>query len=537
MNWCTYTTADGLMDNRVYSISEDTSGNLWFGTRGGANRYDGRSWARYDAGDGLASGGVFAILEDRRGELWFATQNGVTRYVQDRIPPKAVVFPPFTVSGSPVQTITFLPAFREYQGINFSHSFDGSPWTEWSMMGFWQAAGLADGAHVFKVRARDKAGNVDSAGTVFTFETDATAPTPHITGYGGEVTAGGGSAGPVFKGAITIIGTAADPRFERYRVEARPLSDASWDLLAESNSPVVDGRLCEWNTLSVPDGGYEVRVSETDTLGLTGRTVVRVTVDNHAPWAAETAPTTVSVISGGYVYSTHGEVRIYFTPYAFARETEVDIIALEDKQVPDTLWNGAVRVSAGYEILWGDADLEKSATLDMNLSESGFQEVSMHGLTESLVGNSTLILYISGTDFYWRRLGGTCDASVGTISVPLTEPGRYAVFLEGAGVPGLGRLSDISVIPRAFSPRGGFAGEEVAVGFTLGRPGPVTVKVYNRAGRLVREIASDKMMNAGANLVRWDGRSQAGDLAEAGLYLVSVEASGEKRIRTLALVR
>jgi flagellar hook assembly protein FlgD len=44
-------------------------------------------------------------------------------------------------------------------------------------------------------------------------------------------------------------------------------------------------------------------------------------------------------------------------------------------------------------------------------------------------------------------------------------------------------------------------------------------------------------MNAGANLVRWDGRDSDANQAEDGLYLVVVEASGKKETKTLAIVR
>ena len=80
-------------------------------------------------------------------------------------------------------------------------------------------------------------------------------------------------------------------------------------------------------------------------------------------------------------------------------------------------------------------------------------------------------------------------------------------------------------------------GREIAIGFTLGRPAAVTVKVFSRAGRLMREVTSDAPMSSGANLVRWDGRDRDGAIVDDGLYLVTVEALGQKQVQALAIVR
>ena len=94
----------------------------------------------------------------------------------------------------------------------------------------------------------------------------------------------------------------------------------------------------------------------------------------------------------------------------------------------------------------------------------------------------------------------------------------------------------MSITPRVFSPSGAFARGEVAIGFTLGRAGNVSMRVYNRGGRLVRELADGMPMEAGANLVRWDGTDRDGRLAESGLYLVGLEALGLRRTATVAVI-
>jgi hypothetical protein len=174
--------------------------------------------------------------------------------------------------------------------------------------------------------------------------------------------------------------------------------------------------------------------------------------------------------------------------------------------------------------------------LEMSYAEAGCKETSSGVQSESMQ-DGILALYMFGADSTWQRVGGTVDAAAQRISAQITEPGCYAVYAETGTVLGAAVISGVSVMPRVFSPRGNFANEEAAISFTLGRSGPVTVKIYNRAGRLVREVASGRQMNAGANLLRWDGLDIDSNPIEDGLYLVVVEALGRKETKTLAVVK
>ena len=63
--------------NRVWSITEDNTGNIWFGTMDeGAWRYDGKSLVNFTTKDGLASNAVWTIFKDRSERLWFGTDGG-----------------------------------------------------------------------------------------------------------------------------------------------------------------------------------------------------------------------------------------------------------------------------------------------------------------------------------------------------------------------------------------------------------------------------------------------------------------------------
>ena len=81
-SYTNFTTAQGLANNNVRSITEDKDGNLWFGTQGGGvSKYDGKTFTNFTTAQGLANNNVFSITEDKTGNLWFGTQNGLCYFV------------------------------------------------------------------------------------------------------------------------------------------------------------------------------------------------------------------------------------------------------------------------------------------------------------------------------------------------------------------------------------------------------------------------------------------------------------------------
>ncbi len=77
----TYTTADGLPDNRVQSIVEDDAGRLWMGTQEGLCCFDGQRFIAYGKEAGLFSLLHHWSAKDAKGQLWFGTlAGGLYRY-------------------------------------------------------------------------------------------------------------------------------------------------------------------------------------------------------------------------------------------------------------------------------------------------------------------------------------------------------------------------------------------------------------------------------------------------------------------------
>jgi len=71
---------NGLSQNSVVSIAQDSTGYLWFATQDGLNKYDGRSFTYYDLQFDDITRGTFSILGkiyvDKRGQLWVISIEG-----------------------------------------------------------------------------------------------------------------------------------------------------------------------------------------------------------------------------------------------------------------------------------------------------------------------------------------------------------------------------------------------------------------------------------------------------------------------------
>ncbi|MDX1641411.1 MAG: two-component regulator propeller domain-containing protein, partial [Balneolaceae bacterium] len=74
------TIDDGLSQNAVYSILQDSRGFMWFGTKDGLNRYDGRNFVVYQHNSydstAISDAFVMKLFEDSRGRIWTGSQSG-----------------------------------------------------------------------------------------------------------------------------------------------------------------------------------------------------------------------------------------------------------------------------------------------------------------------------------------------------------------------------------------------------------------------------------------------------------------------------
>ena len=75
-----FTEKEGLLRNKVSSVLQDQSDNLWFCSAGGVSKYDGKSFTNFTKTEGLLGNNIMVVLKDESGNLWFGSSEGVSKY-------------------------------------------------------------------------------------------------------------------------------------------------------------------------------------------------------------------------------------------------------------------------------------------------------------------------------------------------------------------------------------------------------------------------------------------------------------------------
>ena len=74
--------------------------------------------------------------------------------------------------------------------------------------------------------------------------------------------------GDVVNGTVTITGTANTPNLGFFKYEVAPLGTQNWATIAAKREPVKNAALGDWNTVSIKNGEYFLRLVITDNVGV-----------------------------------------------------------------------------------------------------------------------------------------------------------------------------------------------------------------------------------------------------------------------------
>jgi hypothetical protein len=199
------------------------------------------------------------------------------------------------------------------------------------------------------------------------------------------------------------------------------------------------------------------------------------------------------------------------------------------------LFAPAVALPAGAQPhgVWG-GDLTGDGRLDLVTANSGESTVTVFasqgggafdGGTDLPAG--TMPYGVVGGD--WNGDGRLDLAAVNRAGGDLTLYLNGVVTAADTAVPARARSGLLAASP---NPSRG----SVQVEFSLARPSPVGLTVYNLRGRAVADLLRGDFP-AGIHRVRWDGRDRAGAAVAAGVYFVRLDADGRVWNRKLLRLR
>jgi len=531
------TTADGLPSNSVSAIRESADGALWFGCRdyfgGGVSRYQDGSLITFTTADGLVSNDVTAVCESFDGALWFGTfEDGVSRLIPDRHPPFT-----FIIEGPENNDIigTATPIFIFYgkdnrtqeEQLSYSYAVVDTSITPGS--GQWSlfltlthtTLSLPNGTYTFSVRARDSWGNIDPRPATRTFTVDITQPTTTIE-YP--------THNDTICDLITIRGTVYDDSpikdFKYYSIfygkGRQPTDVDKWKILVDSageRDSVRNDSLAILDTDSLElRGTYQLKLFAKDKLGHTSEDIITVHI--------------VDVIGeirnweGGHVRDVGNNIEVYFPPNSFDHDMEIKINLVPDLNIGDRNKDYYRYADLAFNILPDNISSRKPGTLSITYADSNLANVA---------DEKRLSIYHRESPDQWRLIGGTVDLARRKITTSITHLGGYALF-ENLHKGTESSISAVNVQPRVFSPQGGGFNTQAAISFMLGKDANVTIKIYNLAGRLVRLIKNNESMSYGNKVVYWDGKDKQGKFCPSDMYLVTIEALGSVKTKTVGIL-
>ena len=83
----------------------------------------------------------------------------------------------------------------------------------------------------------------------------------------GQINISSPKPGDEIKGSVELKGDANIPNFGFYKYEYAPLGTEAWAAIEASRTPKTDGELGPWDTSSIPQGDYQIRLVVTDNQG------------------------------------------------------------------------------------------------------------------------------------------------------------------------------------------------------------------------------------------------------------------------------
>jgi hypothetical protein len=197
------------------------------------------------------------------------------------------------------------------------------------------------------------------------------------------------------------------------------------------------------------------------------------------------------------------------------------------------VWHSLGLKSDGTIVAWGSNTYGQCNVPAPNADFIGIEAGSFHGL--GLKSDGSIVAW--GKNDYGQSNAPVPNENFIAIaagelhSLGLKSSPATAVEEPPSGhAPGTVMLAILSVAPNPFNP-------SIEVSLESRSSGPVTMKVYDVGGRLVRTLPLG-VLGPGLHRARWDGRDGNGNIVSSGVYFVRLDNGvAESRAVKAVLIR
>jgi len=136
---------------------------------------------------------------------------------------------------------------------------------------------------------------------------------------------------------------------------------------------------------------------------------------------------------------------------------------------------------------------------------------------------------------WWNnRPSGLAITDISTISRNMTftfaPEGAVAVPGAESAIPVPGTIQLYAAVPNPFNPR-------TAIHYYLPTTAPVSLHIFDLAGRVLRVLRDGATENAGEHRLTWDGRDDHGRNLPSGTYLYRLESGPFQQTRRMVMIR
>jgi len=261
------------------------------------------------------------------------------------------------------------------------------------------------------------------------------------------------------------------------------------------------------------------------------------TMDGDHIWSFRTIRTiTLDVNRGGTFENEEKTVRLTIAPRSYSKTLEFPIIKMDIQSVSPV--SGVAFTGLAYSVGPRDEDitLDKPATLTLFYDEN----LLPPGINESKLSFFRLESISSPAVFDWDNpLGGTVNTDSNMVSTAIRQLGTFGLFEDIRDLTRMRAISKINFTPRVFTPIGSSSENlpaETHISFELGRTMNVSIDIFNQAGRFICRLTNSQQMNAGYQVVTWDGRDKDQRICPSGIYIVKIQGEGVTEFKTVGIL-